>query len=79
MYWLQQKENLKKAEQYGFSKNHLKCKDIGHIWVPQFDVPEWDMRYFCFNCGEENKTKKRHIYKLPLSVPYRLYGSYGAE
>jgi len=78
MYWLQQKDNLKKAEQYGFSKEHLKCKDIGHVWIPQLDTQTWDKHYLCFNCGTDDKSQMKHIYKLPPTIPYRLFYAYGA-
>ena len=78
MYWLQDKENLKSAKNYGFGKDHLKCKDIGHIWIPQFDNETWDMHKICFNCGIDQKDKKYHVYKLPSIVPIRQYAMYNA-
>lgn len=78
MYWLQDKENLKGAEQAGFGKSHLKCKEIGHVWISQFNTDTWNMHYICFNCGINDTKKMKHVYKLPPTIPIGLYHTYGA-
>ena len=78
MYWLQKEENLKAAQKFGYGKDHLKCKDIGHVWISQFDNEKYDMHFFCYNCSIENKEKGYHVFSVPPSIPVHLYKAYGA-
>jgi len=79
MYWLQNQDNMKKAKQYGLGKDSDKCKSIGHVWIPQFDNETYDMHYLCFNCMKENQEAKKHIFRLPPTLPIWQYSMYGVN
>jgi len=79
MYWLQNPDNIKASKDYGFGKDHLKCNDIGHVWISQFDNETYDIHYFCFNCATENKQAKKHIFRLPPTLPIWQYSMYGVN
>ena len=54
-----------------------KCAKIGHVLIPHFDTEKWDMHKICINCETDFKDKLYHVYKLPPTLPIRLYSAYG--
>ena len=77
MMWIDQKEHKKHLDKIGFGKDKAICSIIGHVTISQFDNETWDMHKICFNCGTDFKDSLYHIYKLPPTLPIRLYSAYG--